>query len=235
MFIGLATGALSSLAVTIVINVIQERREKLDSLLRRKKNAQEFKILFYNIILHCDMSVEQDGLYNLEEFLYSQHRWFHEFHKKITAKNFIEEEKVSRLQQIKDFIARVDAQFQLYFVNKNIWQDLTFTEDEQDLLRNLLEFYQEIKIDIELGRIDHAILCFSSFLGVLKQVMCELNIEELTNFNLMKFQYANSRWKFLLGEFEKVETFFAFARQFNTIRRNNYITQYGKKNDADEE
>jgi len=104
LLISLGTGVLASAIVSFAFWEIQRESEKRIAYKRRGDFMEQFKVLAYNIIHNINWSCGQSALLSLNDYIKIQHRWFHEYYKKIVAENVNKEEADLRIKQMVQFI-----------------------------------------------------------------------------------------------------------------------------------
>lgn len=229
LFISIGTGLLASAIVSYAFWKIQKESENRIAKQKRALFMYDAKICFYNLIGSIDFATNVSCECSLEEYIKNQHRWFHEYYKKLVADNEDKAETELRIKQLNNFIEDIDMQFCSLFESNATWKEGNFDEWQISELRSLFKDYNETKIYFNKNNYKQAFLCFAEFLEVFKRVMSGNKFEELRNFTLITFSYdENGELTVNEEDFEKQESFFKFAKSFNRIRHENYIKYYGK-------
>ncbi|MGN0805761.1 MAG: hypothetical protein ACI4MC_01875, partial [Candidatus Coproplasma sp.] len=192
LFISLGTGVIASAIVSLAFWVIQRENEKRTACKRRFEFMGQFKILSYNILHDINYSQFNGEELSLNEFIKAQHRWFHEYYKRMVANNTEDYETELRVKQITLFVKIYHRKFISIFENRVVWEDGDFSEHQLEELKKMYnEFYDVIDF---LNNKDYmqAFLSMASFLETFKRIMTEDGFKELLNFDLMRFNYDKS-------------------------------------------
>lgn len=229
LLISLGTGVLASAIVSYAFWKIQKESENRISKQKRALFMYDAKICFYNLIGCIDFVRSKSCEYSLEEYIKNQHRWFHEYYKKLIADNEDKAETELRIKQLDNFIEEMDIQLCSLFESNATWKEGNFDEWQLSELRSLFKVYNETKIYFSKNNYKQAFLSFAEFLEVFKRVLTGNKFEELHDFTLITFSYdENGNLTMNEEDFEEQESFFKFAKNFNRIRHENYIKYYGK-------
>ena len=229
IFIGLTTGIMSSAVVSFAVWAMQKDQERVKANNCRRDFMMQFKILSYKLINNVNMAQNQDTKLSLKDYIKLQHRWFHDYYKRIVAENTTESETELRIKQITQFIEKYERNLRSIFESRIIWEDGNFSDWQLKELKDLYEEFCDCKDYIERNNYKYAFLSFASFLEIFKRVMTEDSFNELEYFNLMQFNYnENGTLTINEEEFNDQEKMFKFAKDFNKIRMENYKKYYGE-------
>ena len=188
-----------------------------------------FKIFYYNLVYSVDFAEKEDGdrTVMLDEYIKMQHRWFHEYYKRMVANNSSEEETRIRIQQIEQFVCAIQASFYNAFEFSSSWKDGDFTEEQMRELTYCYIDFKNMQLRMANKDFQSSFLDFATFLECIKRVASKFI--ETKNFNKITFKLTKESTEIQWDEFEKVEAFFKFARAFNEVRNQNYREHYSRK------
>lgn len=227
LILGIATGIFTSSLISLIMLLYQEKNEKINRLNDRIKLMDRFKTVAYNLIHNINFAKINNRELTVEDYIKEQHRWFHEYFKRIVAKSDSEEETQQRMEQIREFY---NGNLYLKFLFENYNPDAQAYMGMQ--YSDLISFREKYFLTWELlsnNKADDAIFWFSEFLEIFKRLISEDEFYELNNFNKLKFNYDDlGHIAINYTEFEQSETQFKFAREFNQIRTRNYKKYYSK-------
>lgn len=227
--LGLGTGLLTSTIISFCFSVYQRKNEKIQAYQKRIDFMEKLKVCIYNLLPKINFSKIRNKVLSLEAYIKEQHRWFHDYYKRIIADNEVERQTQERKNQLVkfynntvDFIMTFDA----YHMTQDVYSEWQIKE-----IKSFRDDYELSKNLVERGKYCEAFLHFSSWLEVFKRLICADRFMELSSFMLIEFKY-NEECVLSINydKFEEQESFFKFARQFNAIRKNNYKKQYGTDN-----
>lgn len=234
LLISLGTGVLASAIVSFAFWKVQKDSELRIAKQKRALFMYDAKICFYNLIGSIDFAPNVSCECTLEEYIKNQHRWFHEYYKKLVADNEDKAETELRIKRLNNFIEDFDMQFCSLFESNATWKEGNFDEWQLSELRSLIKDYNETKIYFGKDNYKQAFLSFAEFLEVFKRIITDNKFEELRNFTLISFSYdENGKLTVNEEDFEEQESFFKFAKNFNQIRRENYKKYYGKNTEQE--
>lgn len=226
--LGFGTGLLTSTIISFCFSVYQRKNEKIQAYQKRIDFMEKLKVCIYNLLPEINFSKICNKVLSLEAYIKEQHRWFHDYYKRIIADNEVERQTQERKNQLVkfynntvDFIMTFDA----YHMTQDVYSEWQIKE-----IKSFRDDYELSKNLVERGKYCEAFLHFSSWLEVFKRLICADSFMELSSFMLIEFKY-NEECVLSINydKFEEQESFFKFARQFNAIRKSNYIKQYGKE------
>lgn len=228
LFLGLGTGATTSALVSLVFYLNDKEIKKRERLKARKTFMEDFKILFRNMIYSISYDARINETISLEEYIKDQHRWYHEYYKRMVANNIDEKETADRINSLKEFISDNLIRFQQCFEYDTNWKNGEFTDWQREELTNIYLEFKDSQTYLENKQYRSAFLEFAFFLETTKRLSTEFI--ELSNFNLLTFSYDTKGLLTIQTEkFEEKETTFKFAREFNEIRQRNYKKYYAKE------
>lgn len=228
LLLGLGTGAATSALVSLVFYLNDKQIKIREQIKQRARFMHEFKILHRNIICSINFDFSKDSILDLDSYIKKQHRWYHEYYKRMTADNFTEIETATRKECLVDFISLNLPRFQQMFEYDSEWKKGEYTSWQKTELLSFYNEFKNIQIYINQNNYKAAFLDFAYFLERIKRMSTEFS--ELSNFNLLKFEYDdNGDMNVDETTFEEKEPDFKFAREFQEIRRNNYKKHYSKE------
>lgn len=233
LFLGLGTGAATSAMVSLVFSFNDNQAKVRERLENRIKFMKEFKLVYHNILFSIDFDNRIRDRIDLEEYIKSQHRWYHDYYKRMLANNENEKETLLRTNQLQQFLQYNYPNVQQYFEYDFTWESSEFTERQKS---ELLKFYiglKKVQFYLEEENFKNAFLEFASFIECFKRLPSEFI--ELNNFLLLYFSHDENG--ILISDrekFEEKEPFFRYAREFNEIRYTNYVKKYAKQVDVNQ-
>lgn len=235
LFISLGTGLAASAIVTFVFWRYQKEQEKRLAMKIRKDFMERAKILFYNLVIGIDFAKNvEKGEYTIEQYIKIQHRWFHEYYKKLVADNEVDFETEIRVQHLYKFLNENGWQI-IEVLNTKNFDEGNFSDWEVRELKSLYDDYTTTKLLLENMNYKKSFLWFSSFLETFKRVISNDSFTELQNFELLKFSYNEEGLVTVIdNNFYDKESFLKFAKEFNQIRNENYKQYYGKESNVEE-
>ncbi|MBR6633526.1 MAG: hypothetical protein IKL05_04390 [Clostridia bacterium] len=227
LLMGLGTGAGTSALVSLVFYLNDKQIKKRESLNQRIAFMHEFRFLYWNVITSINFDKCNGVVLSLEDYVKRQHRWYHEYYKRTVAKSATEEETRLRIERLKEFIASSIARFQELFEYDSAWKNGDYTSWQKTELSGLYVEFKNVRIFLDCNDYESAILEFAYLLERIKRMASEFT--ELKSFELLRFEYdENGSLHIDVSLFEEKEVDFKFAREFNEIRRSNYIKHYSK-------
>lgn len=230
LLIGIGTGLLTSAIVSFTFWFIQKINEDTVAVKLRRNFIEQFKIFAFQLLGGINMTPCQNKTLSLNEYIKLQHRWFHEYYKKLIADNGNDAETELRENQIKKFIKEYTVDIDLLFRPTENWKEGDFSDNQVYELNGLYGEVYKCKYYSKNQQNMSSFLAFASFLEILKRILCDDNFVELQNFTLLKFKYDETgKMQLVDEEFNNKEILFKFAKEFNMIRTKNYKKYYGKK------
>lgn len=231
LLIGLGTGTMTSAIVSIVFNISSKERNRRNQLETQKEVRKimmdDFKVLYYNVIHYINFAPIKNQNITLEDYIKSQHRWFHEYYKRMVADNTDKNETLKMVEQIKEFISDSSVLMQQCFEYNTSWKSGHYTDWQKKELSNAYLGYKNTQTYLQNNDYQSSFLEFAFFLETLKRLANEF--DELKTFAFLSFSYDNDGKLTIQTEsFEEHESMFKFAREFNEIRKNNYKKYYSK-------
>lgn len=228
LFLGMGTGAGTSALVSLVFYLNDRQIKRRESINRRIAFMHEFKFLYWNIITSINFDKCNDSVLNLEDYVKKQHRWYHEYYKRTVAQSSTEEETGLRIEKLNEFVASSITRFQQIFEYDSAWKNGDYTSWQKTELLGFYTEFKNIQTFLDCNDKVSAILVFAYFLERIKRMASEFT--ELSTFELLSFEYdKNGSLHINVSLFEEKEADFKFAREFNEIRRSNYIKHYSKE------
>ena len=228
LLLGLGTGAATSAIVSYVFYSNDKQAKKREALLNRIKFMKDFKIIYYNILYLIDFDRQIDKQIDLDTFIKNQHRWFHDYYKKMVAGSECTDETALRINQIEQFMIAISVRIPPCFEYNMAWKQSDFSEWQARELNNFYVGIKTIEIYLKQKRYQDAFCEFAYVLETLKRMPSEF--VELESFKLIDFIYKpNSELTMQLSKFECKEPFFKAAREFQKIRHNNYKKFFSEK------
>lgn len=226
LFIGLGSGVATSFLVSLVFYIIDKLIKKKESIRNRDRFIFDFKIMMYRTITSINFCNLNDGEYELQAYIKLQHRWYHDYYKKMEVGSDNKLDTKNRLDNLKQYIDSEEHIYESTFGYDYLWKKSSFTNYQIESIERIYLYYKNVVISIKNNNISRAFLDFSSLLECLKNVVDV--ISELSSFKLIKLNSKNGEVSIDYTDFEKEERIFKFAREFNQIRHNNNIQNYGK-------
>lgn len=228
LVLSLGTGAAMSALVSWVFYINDKLIKKRERLNARIVFMNDFKVLYYNFIKSINFDKKTSITIDTENYIKNQHRWYHEYYKRIVANSENEEERDVRIKQLRSFMDSAKVKFCECFEYNSNWKDGEYNEWQHKELSYIFSSFKNIEIYIESEDYSLAFFEFSYFLECLKRMSKEF--VELSNFNLLSFTYDDlGDLKINTEKFEANEPMFKFAREFNDIRNKNYKKYYCEK------
>lgn len=228
LFLSLGTGAAMSALVSWVFYIhdkLAKKREKIDA---RVAFMYDFKILYHDMINAMDFDERSSITINTEQYIKNQHRWYHEYYKRIVAGSDTEEETSARIKRMRSFMNAMKIKFCECFEYNLNWKNGDYSEWQYKEIIGFYASFKKTEEHIESQDYAVAFFEFSYFLERIKRMCVEF--VELKNFNLLSFTYDSvGKVKINRDKFEEKESMFKFAREFNEIRRKNYREHYAEK------
>lgn len=229
LLVSIGTGLLSSAIVSFAFWVIQHIVDVRKKEKQRYLFMKQIRILFYNMLYDINWSPLNDTTLELNEYIKAQHRWFHDYYKRLVADNGSDSETNQRIKQIKKFNETYSLKMKNIFDGRVVWEESNFTDWQLSELSSLYDDFCECVDYIAQNEFQCAFLFFASFLEVLMRILCKDKFVELNNFACLKYVYdSNGKLKRIDDEFYEKEPDFKFAKDFNAIRYSNYRKYYGK-------
>ena len=227
LLFGLGTGAVTSFLVSLMFYVLDILISKKHKLKNHDKFIIHFKMLFYRAIEISNFSTLNDGEYNLRDYLKLQHRWYHDYFKRMIAKSDTEIETKKRLEDLIQYIESEEYYYENLFIWNTVWQNSLFSDEQLCLIEDVYLHYKAVVISIKNKKTQRAFLEFS----LLLETFCKIldSIDEFKSFKLVKISAKDNQLLFKYDEFEKEEHLFKFVREFSEIREKNYEKEYGSK------
>jgi len=227
LLLSLGTGAAMSALVSLVFYFNDKLIKKRERLHNRITFMKDFKNLYYHIIRIINFDSETDSTLDLETYVKKQHRWFHEYYKRIYAKSGTDAETQQRIQQLNNFITHIATDISNCFEYNHTWKNGEYSEWQYSELQHFYIGLKNIELYLNQNDYSSAFLEFAEFLERVKRISSEFI--ELENFQLLSFRYdEKTNLKIDQSRFEEKEPFFKFAREFNDIRSNNYKKYYSE-------
>ena len=228
LFLSLGTGAAMSALVSWIFYIndkLVKKRERLDA---RIVFMDDFKFLYNNIIKSINFDKKTSVTIDAENYIKNQHRWYHEYYKRIVANSDTEEETATRIKQLWSFMDSTKIKFCECFECNSNWKNGEYSERQRKEITYIFSSYRNIESYIESEDYIPAFFEFSYFLECIKRMSKEF--VELSNFNLLSFTYDDlGNLRINTDKFEANEPMFKFAREFNDIRNQNYKKYYSEK------
>ena len=228
LFLSLGTGAAMSALVSWIFYIndkLVKKRERLDA---RIVFMDDFKFLYNNIIKSINFDKKTSVTIDAENYIKNQHRWYHEYYKRIVANSDTEEETATRIKQLWSFMDSTKIKFCECFEYNSNWKNGEYSERQRKEITYIFSSYRNIESYIESEDYIPAFFEFSYFLECIKRMSKEF--VELSNFNLLSFTYDDlGNLRINTDKFEANEPMFKFAREFNDIRNQNYKKYYSEK------
>ena len=122
LLLSLGTGAAMSALVSWVFYLhdkLVKKREKIDA---RIVFMYDFKILYHNMINAMDFDERSSVTINTEQYIKNQHRWYHEYYKRIVAGSDTEEETGVRIKRLQSFMDSMKIKFRECFEYNLNWK-----------------------------------------------------------------------------------------------------------------
>ncbi len=229
LMLSLGTGAATSALVSRIFYTNEKLTDKRERLNNRIVFMKDFKNLYYDIINTIGFEKNCNVTIDIEIYIKNQHRWYHDYYKRIIAGSDTNEETELRIRQLKTFMLLNKIRFNECFEYNVGWKNGAYSDWQHKELSWFFNGFKNIEVYIEQKAYEYAFLEFAYFLECIKRMFEDF--VELENFKLLSFVY-NDKGALEINrmEFEKKETEFKFKREFNEIRRNNYIQYFSKNN-----
>lgn len=232
VLISIGTGLFTSAIVSFSFWKIQKECEKRIADKRRNDFMKQFKILAYSIVQSKSINMFpcQNLTLDLCDYVKNQHRWFHNYWKRIDVNNYTENETALRTEQMTSFINNHAIKLKLLFDERVTWGEGNFSEWQLSELKGLYGYFCESKYYIENKNYKSAFLSFAWFFEIFMRIVTQDEFDELKHFNLIKFMYDElGNLSISEEEFDKKEPMIKFAKDFNKIRHENNKNLYGVK------
>lgn len=228
LFLGLGTGAATSALVSYVFYFNDKQAKKREQLVNRIKFMEDFRALYYNTLFLIDFDTRTDTKIGLETYIKNQHRWFHDYYKRMVAGSEVAAETLLRVKQLEQFMIDISTRIPLCFEYNTAWKNSDFTEWQNSELNR---FYIGVKTTETYLTQHNYGKAFNEFAYVLETFKrMPSTFVELHNFNLIEFSYDyNADLTVELEKFECKEPLFKYAREFQEIRYHNYKTYFAEK------
>ncbi len=227
LFLSLGTGAAMSALVSWVFYINDKIVKKRNRLNARIAFMNDFKILYFRIINNIDFAKETKGTVDLETYVKKQHRWYHEYYKRIVAESDTKEETAIRRMQLQLFVNSVKTKLYECFEYNPNWRNGAYSEWQHKEIMYVFTAFKNIEIYMDTQDDRSAFLAFAFFLECIKRMSKEF--VELNTFRRLSFTYdSEGKRKANTEEFEAKEPMFKFAREFNEIRNKNYKKYYAE-------
>lgn len=228
LFLGLGTGAATSALVSIVFYLNDKQIKIREQINCRDIFMYEFKILYRNIIYSINFDYSKGATLDFETYVKKQHRWYHEYYKRMIADNYTDIETKARKECLEEFVSLNLPRFEQIFEYSSEWKKGNYTSWQKTELLNFYNEFKSIQIHLERNNYKASFFEFSYLLERIKRLCGEFL--ELRNFNFLKFEYDNKgNMRIEDTIFEEKEPDFKFAREFQDIRNKNYVKYYSKE------
>lgn len=231
VLLSLGTGVATSFIVSTTFYVTAILTKKKDQIKNRDKFVFELKELLYNAVENINFSPIQSGTYIFQDYIKAQHRWFHDYYKRMVAKSESASETKKRLSDIKEFLDSNCFQAETVFGFSTIWKQSQFNEYQLHDIEYIFLLFKSVENAVATNKTRNAILDFSSLLQGFIRIIDD--VEELKSFKLIRIVFEDGKATFCYEDFERNEPMFKFLREFSEIRRKNYIKTYGTKTNLD--
>lgn len=232
LLVGLGTGAVTSASVSLVFYLNDKQIKLRERLRSRMLFMKKFKTLYYNFVFAMDFERRKDETVGLETYIKNQHRWHHDYYKKMVAGSDNEEETKVRIEQLKIFMLRNSAQIRACFEYSDDWENGEYDTWQRSMLSRFHRGIIETQIALELGNSRLAFFEFTYLLEEAKKLWS--GFEELKNFGLLTFTYdSDGELNVNDSKFEDKEKFFKYAKQFNEARIQNYMKCFSRQTTDD--
>lgn len=227
LLLGLGTGTATSALVSLVFYINDLLHRKRESERKRDQFLKDFKILIFNIVRSIEFDINSSGIFSYQDYVKTQHRWYHEYYKKMVADNYTKTEVDSRLMDMSRFVDNYSVDVKNCLASKNNWSDCGFSPFQSSELSNLYYNFTSTESFIKSSNIKLAFLYFSSFLEIVKRLPEEF--KELGSFQLLQFTVDNKTLTIDYSEFGKKEPFLKFVSEFSELRTSIYKERYKKQ------
>lgn len=221
LFIGLGTGAATSFVVSGVFYLINELNTKMKELKNRDKFIFDFKSLLYRSIDIIDFASLNDGEYDFQQYLKEQHRWFHNYVKKMDANADTDGETQKRLTDLTNYINSEEFMYRLAFGSPFLWRNSGFNKYQIIEIESLYKNFETLLISLKNQQLYRLFLTFSEIFDDINRTLDLFS--ELESFKLLKINIKNGRSEIIYKNFEEKEPLFKFIREFNNIRHENNL------------
>lgn len=230
LYLSLGTGLLTSAATSLIFFFYGRTKARNESLKSREDFISKFKLYYYILLSYLDFDVSFEGKLSLYDFIKTQHRWFHEYYKRLLVKNGSLKDTNLRLRQIKDFFKSQFAFFKEYFELDNSWKTCYLTKSERDVINNVYMFFKKSEISLEQNATKEILYNFAFFLEWLSRLPDVF--KEMKSFETIKVSNNKSSIEMDLVEFYKKEPAFAQFDDLASARYSNYKVNYSKNVDS---
>ena len=224
LLIGFGTGAATSAFVSLIFYLNETIKTVHSRWSNRRRFMTNFKILFDNIFENITFDTSAEEKMSFSSYSKKQHRWFHEYYKRMIAGSSDSEETSKRVKQINSFIKRIDAMFDCCFEYGSTWQDSGFDYYQRHHILAIYSDYKGTKTELKYKNYKSAFLHFAFFIEGLSTSV--EYFDELDSYSLLTFNSNGKTIKIDREEFYKREPFLKFADDFNKIRNTNYKKHY---------
>ena len=216
IYVGLATGLISSSVVSIFIYLHDKHKLKLQENVLFEKYQNQLKNYIYYSLDLFDFAEISDGEYSYVDFIKIQHRWFHDYSKKMQVDNYNKNEVTKRIKQINKYVVSTFSKF-MYFVKDDYKINSSgLSESNFEWIKNFIFDYVYCYDDINKNSTYSLILYFSSYLECISQI--SNYFKELGSFKKLKFVVNDGKITIFKEDFYKAEPFFKWLDDFTIIR-----------------
>lgn len=209
LLIGLGTGSATSFLVSFVFYYTDKLIKKRETLKIRGTFIDEFMLLLYRFTQSMNFSSE-NGKIGWKDYVKMQHRWFHNYYKRLIVDAGTDAETKERLDKLKDFIKEEEAFFKQTFELSSNWKHAGFSDNQLDKLRELYFLFERVIVSLKNESVRRSLLDFSSLLETVKSIPD--TFKEFSSFSLINFEVSDGSLKIDYSEFEKHEPMFKFFK-----------------------
>ena len=225
--LSLGTGLITSFFVSLAFVFSEKTKRKIESIKQRESFLFDFKMLFHSMLTYLDFDKSISSPSDYIGFLKIQHRWFHEYYKRMVAKNTSLKETNVRVKQISDFFKAQSGWIKQYFEFDSRWKNCYLNDNERNLLNRFYISFKKAEISLEQKTTKQLFYDFAFFIEWLSRF--PETFLELRNFKIITVSSKEANIVFDFEKFYEKEKHLAFINDFHETRRNIYKSSYSKQ------
>lgn len=224
--VSLGTGLITSGIITVIFNWLIAKQNKINKRMQRKKFFKSSIINFYDLIMSLNITnLKNVSLKNSHEFIHANHRYYHEYYKRMIANYKNSTETLLRMDDIDEFIHINNLFFEKLKNTNYLITEEGFDENEIGLIDSLSEDYYQVKYFYEKSDELNAIYYMAMLLNTIARVLQEVNEYKLLN--AMQFEFNEcGALNINKSELYTRMTLIKFIDEFRNTRSTNYKKNY---------